>query len=134
MVSIADRQGPSKVKGELKDSAALDPHRSHIACVQLYAGGDHAFVVRGPALKLLLRSAWFRHQRFISHNAVFEISFLDYFYARSRPAADVLGHNRMHDAADRAGDRLPPLRLWRAQSGQRNQGDRQDQGRQEFRH
>jgi hypothetical protein len=79
---IAERQGPSKIKGELADKPALDPHRSHIATLQLYCGGEHAFVIRGPALKLLLRSAWFRHQRFIAHNAVFETGFLDYFYSR----------------------------------------------------
>jgi DNA polymerase I len=80
--TIADRQGPSKAKGEMKDGTLLDPHRSHIASVQLYCGGEHAFVIRGPALKLLLRSAWFRRQRFIAHNAVFETNFLDYFYSR----------------------------------------------------
>jgi DNA polymerase I len=79
---IADRQGPSKAKGELKDSTLFDPHRSHIASVQLHCGGGHAFVIRGPALALLLRSAWFRRQRFIAHNAVFESSFLDYYCAR----------------------------------------------------
>jgi DNA polymerase I-like protein with 3'-5' exonuclease and polymerase domains len=79
---IADRQGPSKIKGELEDKPALDPHRSHIASVQLYCGGEHAFVIRGPALALLLRSGWFRCPRFMAHNSVFEASFIDHYCAR----------------------------------------------------
>jgi DNA polymerase I len=79
---IAERQTAPKIPGELKDTAALDPHRSHIATLQLYCGGEHAFVIRGPALKLLLRSMWLRRQKFIAHNAVFESSFLDHFYSR----------------------------------------------------
>ena len=39
-------------------------------------------MVRGPALQLLLRSQWFRRQRFVAHNAVFETSFLDCFYSQ----------------------------------------------------
>jgi DNA polymerase-1 len=79
---IAEKQTAPRIPGELKDTATLDPHRSHIASVQLYCGGEHAFAVRGPALALLLRSAWFRRQRFIAHNAVFETSFLDHYCAR----------------------------------------------------
>jgi hypothetical protein len=81
---IAERQAAPRIPGELRDTTTLDPHRSHIATLQLYCGGEHAFVIRGPALRLLLRSAWFRRQRFVADNAVFESSFLDYFY--SRPA------------------------------------------------
>jgi DNA polymerase-1 len=79
---IAERQSAPRIQGEPKDTTLLDPHRSRIATVQLYAGGEHAFVVRGPALALLLRSRWFRARRFIAHNAVFESSFLDYYCTR----------------------------------------------------
>jgi DNA polymerase-1 len=79
---IAERQAP-QIRGEPKDTTLLDPHRSRIRAVQVYAGGEHAFVIRGPALALLLRLPWFRRQRFVAHNAVFELSFLDYFYAQS---------------------------------------------------
>ena len=80
---IAERQAALRIAGELRDTTTLDPHRSHIATLQLYCGGEHSFVIRGPALALLLRSAWFRRQRFIAHNAVFESSFLDFYYARA---------------------------------------------------
>ena len=34
------------------------------------------------ALALLLRLPWFKRQRFVAHNAVSELSFLDHFYAQ----------------------------------------------------
>jgi hypothetical protein len=76
---IAERQSAPKIKGTPKDTTLFDPHRAQIATLQLYAGGEHAFVIRGRALALLLRLPWFRQQRFIAHNAVFEASFLDYY-------------------------------------------------------
>jgi DNA polymerase-1 len=73
---IAERQSAPRIKGEPKDTTLLDPHRSRIAMVQLYAGGEHAFAIRGPALGLLLASHWFWRQHFVVHNATFELSFL----------------------------------------------------------
>jgi DNA polymerase I-like protein with 3'-5' exonuclease and polymerase domains len=79
---IAEKQSPPRIKGEPEDTTLLDPHRSRIATLQLYAGGEHAFVIRGRALAILLRLPWFRRRRFVAHNAVFELSFPDYFYAQ----------------------------------------------------
>jgi DNA polymerase-1 len=73
---IAERQGPPRARGALADRTLLDPYRARIASAQLYAGGEHAFVVRGPALSMLLSSHWFRRQHLVAHNAAFEASFL----------------------------------------------------------
>jgi len=73
---IAEKQSAPRIKGEPKDTTLLDPHRARIATVQLYAGGEHAFVVRGQALELLVASNWFWRQHFVVHNATFELSFL----------------------------------------------------------
>jgi DNA polymerase-1 len=43
---------------------------------QLFAGGEHCFIFRGPALELLLHSHWLRRQWLCAHNLGFEISFL----------------------------------------------------------
>lgn len=59
-----------------KDRSGLDPHRSHIALLQLYAGGDRAFVFRGAAAELVLRSHWLRRQHLVVHNLGFELAFL----------------------------------------------------------
>src|SRR5262249_16003887 len=44
---ICERQSVPKPRGTPKDTTLLDPHRAQIATLQLYAGGEHAFVVRG---------------------------------------------------------------------------------------
>jgi hypothetical protein len=61
---------------ENKDKTALDPHRSNITCLQIYAGGRCAFVFRKAALQALLRSHWLRRQHLVIHNSQFELSFL----------------------------------------------------------
>jgi DNA polymerase I len=58
------------------DRTALDPHRSDIATLQLYAGGNACFVFRGAALRLVASSHWLRRQCLVAHNAAFELSFL----------------------------------------------------------
>lgn len=59
-----------------KDRAGLSPHLSDIQCLQLYAGGEHCFILRAAALAMLLRAHWLRRQHFIVHNAVFETGFI----------------------------------------------------------
>jgi DNA polymerase I-like protein with 3'-5' exonuclease and polymerase domains len=61
---------------ESRDKTGLDPHRSGIACLQLYAGGQSAFIFRKAALQVLLQSHWLRRQHLVIHNAAFELSFL----------------------------------------------------------
>jgi DNA polymerase I len=57
------------------DKVGLDPHTAQIQTVQLYAGGERAFVFKGPALlEVLDRLASFK--RLVAHNAVFEETFL----------------------------------------------------------
>jgi hypothetical protein len=89
---IAERQSAPRIKGVLKDTTLLDPHRSRIATVQLYAGGQHAFVIRGQALVRLLASHWFWRQHFIAHNATFELSFLEMLPYRLPPGRRSSGH------------------------------------------
>ena len=59
-----------------RDRSGLDPHRSRIRLVQLYAGGTYCYVLIGNAAELLLRSHWLRRQHLVAHNAGFETKFL----------------------------------------------------------
>jgi DNA polymerase I len=68
------------------DRTGLDPHRSDIAALQLYAGGNECFVFRGEAMRLVATSHWLRRQRLIAHNAGFELSFLQRYPAKPRPS------------------------------------------------
>jgi DNA polymerase I-like protein with 3'-5' exonuclease and polymerase domains len=63
---------------QLKDDSrvGLDPHQADIACLQLYGGGNKAYVLRGEALQLLLGSTWLWDQHLVAHNASFEVAFL----------------------------------------------------------
>src|SRR5262249_43856335 len=53
-----------------------DPHKASIATVQLYAGGERAFVFAGEAIRRLINSHWLSEQRLVAHNALFETAFL----------------------------------------------------------
>jgi DNA polymerase-1 len=64
------------------DPAGLSPHTAAIALLQLYAGGNSAFVFRGAALSLLLQSHWLGRQRLVAHNASFEVTFLRRYRSR----------------------------------------------------
>jgi DNA polymerase I-like protein with 3'-5' exonuclease and polymerase domains len=66
----------SSLQPEFKDRTGLDPHRSEIALMQLYAGGWRCFLFRGEALQLVLNSRWLRRQRIVAHNAGFELNFI----------------------------------------------------------
>jgi DNA polymerase I-like protein with 3'-5' exonuclease and polymerase domains len=79
-----DRPPPIRINADGSVSAhqaepsedGLDPHRGHIATVQLYGGGDRCFVFQGIALDLLINSTWLRERHLVAHNASFEITFL----------------------------------------------------------
>jgi DNA polymerase-1 len=66
----------SAVQPVNNNRASLSPHTAAIATLQIYGGGDCAFVFRGDALAMLLASHWLRRQWLVAHNAVFEIAFL----------------------------------------------------------
>jgi site-specific DNA-methyltransferase (adenine-specific) len=59
-----------------KDPAPLCPYRGCIGCLQLCADLFTAFVFRGPALDLVVRSHWLRRQHLVAHNTGFELAFL----------------------------------------------------------
>lgn len=58
------------------DKPGIDPHRSVIATLQLFAGSRRCFVFRGAALQLVLDSHWIRRQHVVVHGATFELKFL----------------------------------------------------------
>jgi len=76
---------PAERQPKCKNDAALDPHRAEIACLQLFAGGTHAFVFRGAALQRVLRLRWLRQQHLVVHNAGFETLFLVHYVPRRLP-------------------------------------------------
>jgi DNA polymerase-1 len=76
---------PSQHQPEWKDRAGLAPHRAEIGTLQLYAGGGRAYVLRGKALQLVLRSHWLRRQHLVAHNAGFECAFLQHHAQYRRP-------------------------------------------------
>lgn len=59
-----------------QDKPGIDPYRSTIATLQLYAGGRRGFVFRHQALHLLLQSHWLRRRHLVVHGATFEWKFL----------------------------------------------------------
>jgi DNA polymerase I len=67
------------------DKPGIDPHRSVIATLQLFAGGRRCFVFRGAALHLVLGSHWIRRQHTVAHGAVFELKFLAHHSRGYRP-------------------------------------------------
>ena len=69
---VAENQPPHK------DRTSLSPHLADVQCLQMYAGGEQCFVLRGAALQTALRSHWLRRQRLAIHNAVFETAFIQH--------------------------------------------------------
>jgi DNA polymerase I-like protein with 3'-5' exonuclease and polymerase domains len=83
---VLNRDGtPDEQQPKWKNQAGLDPHRAEIGCAQLYAGGTHAFVFRGPALRRVLGLYWLRQQHLVVHNATFEAKFLAHHARRRLP-------------------------------------------------
>jgi hypothetical protein len=76
---------PSEHQPEWTERAGLDPHRADITTLQLYAGGECAYVLRGEALGIVLRSHWLRRQHLVAHNAGFETAFLQHHAQYRRP-------------------------------------------------
>jgi DNA polymerase-1 len=75
----------SALQPEQQDRTGLDPHRSDIALMQLYAGGWRGFVFRGLALQLVLNSHWLRRQHIACHNAGFEVTFIRHWHQYRAP-------------------------------------------------
>jgi len=78
---VAERQ-----KTDQRDRTALDPHRSSIATMQIYAGGAECFLFRSTALALVLHANWLRRQIIIVHNAGMECRFLLHHANHPQPA------------------------------------------------
>jgi DNA polymerase I-like protein with 3'-5' exonuclease and polymerase domains len=76
---------PRAHQPEWKNPAGLDPHRAVIASLQLYAGGDTAFIFRRDALARVLQLRWLRRQHLVAHNAGFELKFLLHHASRKAP-------------------------------------------------
>ena len=71
------------------DRAALDPARSRIAVLQLYAGGEAVHVFHGEAtIAAVLDSAWLRSHDLVAHHAGFELGFLQH-WSKQHPSTFV---------------------------------------------
>jgi DNA polymerase I-like protein with 3'-5' exonuclease and polymerase domains len=68
---IAEKQRIDK-----HDKSGLDPYRSPILTLQVYAGGTDCFLFRHDALALVVHSHWLRRQTLLAHNAGMECKFL----------------------------------------------------------
>jgi DNA polymerase-1 len=95
--SVAERQP------EPKDRSALSPHLADIQCLQLYAGGTQCFLLRGEAVRTVLRSHWLRRQHLVIHNAVFETAFIAHGAKGYRPPAGRRSRGRVECTMQGAG-------------------------------
>jgi DNA polymerase-1 len=68
-----------------RDRTGLDPYRSDIQTLQLYAGGRCCYILRGEALQMLLQSRWLRRLHLVIHNAGFELKFFMQHCAEYQP-------------------------------------------------
>ena len=85
------------------DKPGIDPYRSDIATLQLYAGGRRCFVFRGDALQLVIHSHWIRHQHLVIHGATFEWKFLLHHCRDYRPPPHRRAHFRCECSLQAAG-------------------------------
>ena len=67
---------PSERKVAWDNKEGLNPYHADIATLQLYAGGECAFLFHCEALKIVIGSHWLRRQHLVIHNAGFETAFL----------------------------------------------------------
>jgi DNA polymerase-1 len=67
---------PAKNQTPLKETAGLDPHRSHIRLLQLYAGGKRCLVFDTDLLPISLLDPLLTGCTLITHNAGFDFRFL----------------------------------------------------------
>jgi DNA polymerase-1 len=67
---------PSDRKVAWENKEGLNPYHADIATLQLYAGGQCAYLFRGEAMKIVIGSHWLRRQHLVIHNAGFETAFL----------------------------------------------------------
>ena len=68
--------GVAERQPKVTDRSGLSPHLAAIQTLQLYCGGQTAYVFRHAARDLVLHSHWLRRQRLVAHNAGFELSFI----------------------------------------------------------
>jgi DNA polymerase I len=67
---------PAKNQTPLKETAGLDPHRSHLRLLQFYAGGQHCLVFDTNLLPISLLDPLLTGCTLITHNAGFDLRFL----------------------------------------------------------
>jgi DNA polymerase I-like protein with 3'-5' exonuclease and polymerase domains len=67
---------PAKNQTPLKETAGLDPHRSHIRLLQFYAGGKHCLVFDTDLLPISLLDPLLTGCTLLTHNAGFDLRFL----------------------------------------------------------
>jgi DNA polymerase I-like protein with 3'-5' exonuclease and polymerase domains len=67
---------PAKSQPALKETAGLDPHRSHIRLLQFYAGGKRCLVFDTDLLPFALLDPLLTGTTLITHNAGFDLRFL----------------------------------------------------------
>jgi ribonuclease D len=67
---------PAKTQTALKETAGLDPHRSHIRILQFYAGGKHCLVFDTDLLPISLLDPLLTCCTLLTHNAGFDLRFL----------------------------------------------------------
>jgi DNA polymerase I-like protein with 3'-5' exonuclease and polymerase domains len=67
---------PAKNQTPLKETAGLDPHRSHVRLLQFYAGGKRALVFDTDLLPLSLLDPLLTGCTLVTHNAGFDLRFL----------------------------------------------------------
>ena len=91
-VKVNTDGGISASQSKPEMDGGLCPHRATPRCLQLYAGprngADRAYVIRGPALALLLKGdelAWLASRHLVCHNSVMELAFLQH-HAGFKPA------------------------------------------------
>jgi hypothetical protein len=92
-----------KQKNDQRDRTALDPHRSQIAAMPIYAGGAECFLFRHEALALVLHSNWLRRQTIIAHNASMECRFLRHHANQPQPAWRRGRRGKLHCTMQAAG-------------------------------
>jgi DNA polymerase I-like protein with 3'-5' exonuclease and polymerase domains len=67
---------PAKIQTPLKETAGLDPHRSHIRLVQFYGGGKRVLVFDTHLLPFALLEPLLTGGTLITHNVGFDLRFL----------------------------------------------------------
>jgi DNA polymerase-1 len=75
-VKLKKDGNPAKNQTPLKETAGLDPHRSHVRLLQFYAGGKRCLVFDTDLLSISLLDPLLTGCTLITHNAAFDLRFL----------------------------------------------------------